>query len=114
MGVALAAFARDEGIDATHRAALVLDGAGWHTSGTLTIPDGIDLIRLPPLSPELQPAEWLWPLLDEPVANRYFADVAALEAILVTRCQALRADRRRLKLTPSFTGGPTSQAEHPP
>ena len=53
IGLALTAFVHDEGIDAQHRAALVLDGAGWHTSGSLTIPAGIDMVRLPPRSPEL-------------------------------------------------------------
>lgn len=93
MGVALAAFAEDEGIDAQHRVVLVLDGAGWHTSARLPLPDGLDLVSLPPLSPELQPVERLWPLLDEPVANRTFADLDALEAVLITRCQTLRTDR---------------------
>lgn len=88
----LAAFARDEGVDAAHRVALVLDGAGWHTSPDLILPDGLDLIPLPPASPELQPAERLWPLVNEPVANRAFADLAALEDALVGRCQTLRAD----------------------
>ena len=93
MSAALAAFAHDEGIDATHRAVLVWDGAGWHTSGNLVIPDGIDLVRLPPYSPELQPAERLWPLVNEAVANQGFADLDALEEVLVERCQTLRADR---------------------
>lgn len=97
MGLALATFARDERIDATHRVALVLDGAGWHTSGKLPIPDGIDLVRLPPLSPELQPAERLWPLIDEPVVNRSFTDLDELEAVLLRRCQVLRADRAIIK-----------------
>lgn len=97
MGVALAAFATDEGIDATHRVALVLDGAGWHTSTKLRVPQGIDLIRLPPVSPELQPAERLWPLIDEPVTNRAFADLDALEAVLVERCQYLRRDPALVK-----------------
>ena len=51
MSAALAVFAWDEGIDAAHRAVLVLDGAGWHTSGTLAVPEGIDLVYLPPASP---------------------------------------------------------------
>lgn len=92
MQLALAAFAHDEGIDATHRAVLVLDRAGWHTSPHLVLPEGIDLVPLPPVSPELQPAERLWPLVNEPVANRVFADLDALEEALVTRCQTLRAD----------------------
>lgn len=102
MSAVLAAFARDEGIDATHRVALVLDGAGWHTSRSLQVPEGIDLIRLPVLSPELQPAERLWPLIDEPVANRTFADLDELEAVLVDRCQALRADPDRIKAHTHF------------
>lgn len=93
MSAALAEFARDEGIDATHRAVIVWDGAGWHTSGKLVCPDGIEFVPLPPYSPELQPAERLWPLVNEAVANRTFADLDALEAVLVARCQTLRAGR---------------------
>ena len=47
---------------------LVLDGARWHTSKSLKIPEGIHLEFLPPYSPELQPAERLWPLTNEPIA----------------------------------------------
>ncbi len=97
MSTVLTAFAEDEGIDAMHRAVLVLDGAGWHTSKRLVVPEGIDLVFLPPASPELQPAERLWPLVDEPVANRTFADLDELEAVLVRRCQVLARDRRRIK-----------------
>jgi transposase len=97
MTAALATFATDEGIDATHRAVLVLDGAGWHTSPKLALPEGIDLIFLPPASPELHPVERVWRLVDEPVANRMFADRDELEAVLGTRCQTLRADRRTIK-----------------
>lgn len=92
MTAALAAFAHDEGIDAQHRVVLVLDGAGWHTARTLVVPEGIDLVFLPPASPELQPVERVWRLVDEPVANRAFADLDELEAVLVARCQVLRAD----------------------
>lgn len=95
--LALATFARDERIDATHRAVLVVDQAGWHTSPELTLPEGIDLVFLPSASPELQPAERLWPLVDEPVANRAFPDLAALEAVLVARCRILEATPQRLQ-----------------
>jgi hypothetical protein len=106
IGAALAAIARDEGIDAMHRAVLVLDGAGWHTSSKLVMPDGVDLVFLPPASPELQPVERVWRLVDEPVANRTFADLEPLTDLLVTRCQTLRADRRTL----ASGGGPVSAA----
>lgn len=97
MRLALATFAAECGIDATHRAVLVLDGAGWHTSGALVVPEGLHLVFLPPASPELQPVERVWPLVDEPVANRTFADLDALEAVLVHRCQTLGANRRTIK-----------------
>jgi DDE superfamily endonuclease len=107
MSAVLAAFAQDEGIDASHRVALLLDGAGWHTSRTLIVPDGIDLIPLPPMSPELQPAERLWPLIDEPVANRTFADLDELEAVLVERCQTVRAAPATVKAHTLFHWWPS-------
>jgi hypothetical protein len=44
---------------------------------------------LPPYSPELQPAEHLWPLTNESIANRHFATLAELDAALAARCLAL-------------------------
>ncbi len=102
MALALATFARDERIDASHRAVLVVDQAGWHISPELPLPAGVDLVLLPSYSPELQPAERLWTLVDEPVANRAFPDLAALEAVLVDRCRTLEADRERLKAHTHF------------
>jgi transposase len=107
MALALASFARDERIDATHRAVLVVDQAGWHTSPELALPDGIDVLFLPSASPELQPAERLWPLVDEPVANRAFPDLDTLETVLVNRCRLLEADRGRIKSHTLFHWWPT-------
>ena len=100
--LALATFARDEGIDARCRAVLVVDQAGWHVAHDLALPAGIDLVFLPAYSPELQPAERLWGLVDEPIANRAFADLDALEDVLIDRCRALEADPRRLKAHTRF------------
>ena len=97
VALALATFARDEGIDASHRAVLVLDQAGWHLAHDLVLPAGIDLVFLPAYSPELQPVERVWPLVNEPIANRAFPDLDALETVLVDRCRTLEADRTRLK-----------------
>lgn len=100
--LALAAFARDEGIDAAHRAVLVVDQAGWHVAHDLVLPQGVHLVFLPSASPELQPAERLWALVDEPVANRAFADLDVLETVLVDRCRTLEADPQRLKAHTHF------------
>jgi hypothetical protein len=45
------------------RAVLVLDGAGWHTSPKLRVPDNISLLPLPPYAPELNPVENVWEFL---------------------------------------------------
>ena len=59
----------DAGAGRERHIVLVLDNAGWHGPEGLAVPDGIGLVFLPPYSPELQPAEHLWPLVDEPVAS---------------------------------------------
>ena len=96
-GLALATVARDEGIDAAHRAVLAVDRADWHIAGDLVLPEGIHLALLPTYSPEGQPAERLWGLVDEPLANRTFPDLDALEAVLVERCRTLEADQNRIQ-----------------
>jgi transposase len=53
------------------------------------VPPGLHLVPLPPYSPELQPAERLWPLTNEPLANRSSATLAELDAVLGDRCAAL-------------------------
>ena len=44
-------------------AVLVLDGAGWHTSPKLQVPENISLLPLPRYAPELNPVENLWEFL---------------------------------------------------
>lgn len=45
---------------------------------------------LPPYSPELQPAEHLWPLTNTVLANRHFASIEELEDAQAERCVALQ------------------------
>lgn len=85
----LANFAREFGLGDKKKILLAVDQAGWHTSKNLKIPDGLHLTLLPSHSPELQPAERLWTLVDEPIANRSFETLDDLEEILFKRCQTL-------------------------
>ena len=88
--VALSNFAEQVGATNNKRILLVLDKAGWHTSPRVEVPEGLELEFLPPSSPELQPAERLWPLTNEGVANRYyFEELESLEEALIERCVAL-------------------------
>ena len=52
---------------------MVVDGASSHRSKELNVPENISLIRLPPYSPELNPAEQIWNVLRRDYfANRVF------------------------------------------
>ena len=42
---------------------LLLDRAGWHTTGKLDVPDNITPIFLPSRAPELNPVENVWQYL---------------------------------------------------
>ncbi|MBA3232321.1 MAG: IS630 family transposase [Acidobacteria bacterium] len=82
-------FAREVGAGKDKRILLVLDQAGWHTSGEVEVPEGIHLEFLPTGSPELQPAERLWPLTNEAIANQLFEEISEIEDALVERCVQL-------------------------
>jgi transposase len=87
--MALSEFAKEVGAGEQRRILLVVDRAGWHTGGEVDIPEGIHLEFLPSGSPELMPAERLWPLTNEGVANRLFEEIEELQEALVERCLEL-------------------------
>ena len=89
--VALENFAKEVGASKNKRILLVVDKAGWHTAKKkLKVPEGTHLEFLPSHSPELQPAERLWPLSsNEGVAYCHFEEIEELEEALVERCVAL-------------------------
>lgn len=89
MQVAVEEFARAEKISRRKQVILVVDKAGWHTTPQLRLPEGLHLLPLPTASPEMQPAERLWPLLNEGLANRAFTNVEELEGAMADRCREL-------------------------
>jgi transposase len=106
----LAGFARRAGAGRGRRIVLALDNAGWHGPGGPAVPGGISLVLLPPHSPELQPAEPLWPSVDEPVANRHFATLAGLEAVVAERRR--RRDAQTIKPHTDFHWRPRPASPH--
>jgi DDE superfamily endonuclease len=108
LGAVLAAFAEQVGAGEGKLVILVLDNAGWHVSGELVVPKGIELAFLPAYTPELQPAERLWPLTNEAVANKHFATLAELDAALSERCRTLAAMPDVIKAATRFGWWPTA------
>lgn len=88
--LALKEFAHAVGAGPDKQVLLVLDQAGWHISEKVVIPQGLHLLFLPPYSPELQPAEHLWELTDEAIANHHFQDLDALMDVQAERCRRLQ------------------------
>jgi DDE superfamily endonuclease len=67
-------------------ALLVLDGAGWHSSPRLKVPENIVLLPLPPYSPELNPVENIWEFLRANLLSHRVWD--SYEAIIEACCEA--------------------------
>ena len=76
---------------------LVEDNAGWHRSNKVEEIEGITVEFLPPYSPELQPAERLWLLVDEPLVNQNFETIDEIEKILSSRCNTLTDMKQEIK-----------------
>jgi hypothetical protein len=85
---------------------LVLDNAGWHGQANLKVPDGIRLIHLPPYSPELQPAETLWSVVDEPIVNKHIATIEELDAKIANQCVALVEQPEQIQSRTNFGAKP--------
>lgn len=59
---------------------VIMDGAGWHKSKELIIPENIEILHLPPYSPELNPVERLWLHIKSNILkNKVYETLDALE-----------------------------------
>jgi len=102
---ALALFAQEAGAGPDKHLVLILDGAGWHRSAHHRLPEGVPLRVLPAYSPEVQPAERLWPL-----ANEVFTSLDEVEHVQAERCRWLQGHpevvrtRTLFHWWPSFDG----------
>jgi transposase len=69
-------------------------------------PAGIQLVQLPAYSPELQPAEKLWPLSNEGIANRHFTNLTELEEVQAERCRVLLRQAKLISAATLFSWWP--------
>ena len=82
---------------------MVMDQAGWHIAGELSVPANMRLMFLPPYSPELNPAEHLWEAISEDCfANHVFTDLDHVEQALTTGLVALETDPLRTRAMTGF------------
>lgn len=79
-------------------AVMVLDGAGWHASAALPVPDNIILVPLPPYSPESNPVERIWFYLRERFLYlQVWPDLAVIIQVCCDAWNALAADSQPIK-----------------
>jgi hypothetical protein len=65
---------------------VMLDQAGWHTTGRLRVPENLSLLPLPSKLPELNPTENVWQFpRPTKLSNRVFG---GYEAIVEAACEA--------------------------
>ncbi|MDD8019034.1 MAG: IS630 family transposase [Smithella sp.] len=77
---------------------MVVDGASSHRSKELKVPDNIALLRLPPYSPELNPAEQIWnKLRRDYFANRVFDSLDAATAQAVIGLEEMTANKSAIR-----------------
>jgi transposase len=110
----LRAFAEEARAGRDRIIVLLLDNAGRHGPANRAVPEGLRRVFLPPYTPELQPAETLWELVDEPVINKHIPDLEALDEIISRRCVSLADDRRTLKSRTGFDWWPKIAVERKP
>ncbi len=77
---------------------IIMDGAVWHKSGALKVPENLSILFLPPYSPELNLTENIWQVLRQTyLSNSVFEN---WEAIVDACCDAwnrLTAETGRTK-----------------
>ena len=82
---------------------MVMDQAGWHIAGELTVSLNMRVMYLPPYSPELNPAEHLWEALREACfANHVFRDLDHVERTLTRGLVELESDPIRTQSMAGF------------
>lgn len=63
---------------------LVMDGAGWHKSKNMQVPDNIEIFFLPPYSPELNPVERFWQHIKQnTIKNKVYKTLGLLKEAVV-------------------------------
>ena len=63
-------FAKEARISKKAPVLLVVDGATAHNFRSEEIPEGLEVLKLPPYSPDLQPAERIWKIVNQSISNR--------------------------------------------
>ena len=71
---------------------IIIDNAGFHTCKNIKIPNNVKLIRIPPYTPELNPAEQVWQWMKNKVAMKFFENIEALQDKITEMVKSLKPE----------------------
>jgi transposase len=75
----------------SREAIVVMDGAGWHKSKNLVVPQNLTIVCLPAYSPELNPVEKLWQhIKSHIIKNKIYDSLKELETAVCDFIQKLK------------------------
>jgi transposase len=90
MNIFLSEFAKT---NKNQKIVMVMDGAGWHQSKKLIIPNNIRIIIQPPYCPELNPVEKLWQYIkDHTIKNRIYKTLPQIERVVCKFINGLNSE----------------------
>lgn len=58
---------------------VIIDNAGFHSLKDYVLPDNIELIRIPPYTPELNPCEKMWAYIKQYYKNEFFESISEIK-----------------------------------
>ncbi len=84
-------------VDEGAHAVLLLDRAGWHTTGKLDVPENINQIFLPSRAPELNAVEYIWQYLSQNwLSSTVFDNYDTIVGAACAAWRELTADPNRI------------------
>jgi transposase len=99
-------------VTADAHALVILDGASWHRSEGLVVPGNINLLPLPPYSPELNPVERIWHYrCSHWLANAIFRDLKHIMDACEIAWQRFAADHGLIRSLCAVVCAPASPSQ---
>ena len=71
---------------------LICDNAAWHTTKNIELPANLEIMTIPPYTPQMNPIEQIWKELRKGFANKFFNTLADVMDRLALETQKLTAE----------------------
>lgn len=78
---------------------IIIDNAGFHSLSKYQVPENIVLVRIPPYSPELNPAEKIWGYIKQYYKNRVFENLENVKTWLHNFIRTKLSNEKVLNIT---------------